>query len=154
MEELTGYWEGYYIYGLGYDLPFFGEKVILFAELEFKDGFITGHHTEKKGPFSTGRTTNFKGYWNDDFVSFTAQHSSNSVILEDGITTRELEHNFEITYNGSLNLFKKTINGLWFMENESKIPIDLETPIAEGLWMLKKVTKKPVSDFDYSLLGL
>ncbi len=154
MEELNGYWEGYYIYGLGYDLPFFGEKVILYAELEFKDGIITGHHTEKKSPFSTGGTSNFKGHWDDDLVSFTVQHSSNPVILDDGVSTQNLQHDFEITYNGSLNLFKKTINGLWFMENEMETELNLEIPIAEGLWMLKKMKRKPVSDFDYSLLGL
>ncbi|MGJ8684956.1 MAG: hypothetical protein ACSHWW_10055 [Nonlabens sp.] len=153
MEELNGYWEGYYIYGLGYDLPFFGEKVILFAELEFKNGIITGYHTEKKGPFSTGKTSTFNGYWEDDFVSFTAQHSSNPVILDDGVSTQELQHDFEITYNGSLNLQKKTINGLWYMENDLNPALELEIPIAEGLWMLKKMKKKPVTDFDYSLLG-
>ncbi len=30
MEELSGYWEGYFIYGLGFELPFFGERVKIF----------------------------------------------------------------------------------------------------------------------------
>ncbi|WP_397301196.1 hypothetical protein [Nonlabens ulvanivorans] len=153
MEELSGYWEGYFIYGLGFDLPFFGEKVRLFTEMEFKDGIITGHQTEEKGPFSTGRTVNFTGFWEKDLVSFTVQYTNNDVILEDGFSTEEIGHVFEITYNGTFNPKKKAINGLWFMENELDSHLDLEIPPAEGLWVLKKA-KKPVSDFDYSLLGL
>ena len=30
MVELSGYWEGYFIYGLGFELPFFGERVKIF----------------------------------------------------------------------------------------------------------------------------
>ena len=153
MEELSGYWEGYFIYGLGYELPFFGEKVKLFAELEFKDGKITGHHREEKGPFSTGKTVRFDGFWEQEMVSLTVPYTNNDVILEDGFTTENLEHEFDITYNGNLNLQKKAITGLWFMENEMDGALDLEIPVAEGLWMLRKA-KKPVSDFDYSLLGL
>ncbi|MEO9954062.1 hypothetical protein [Nonlabens sp.] len=153
MEELSGYWEGYFIYGLGFDLPFFGERVRLFTEMEFKDGIITGHHTEEKGPFSTGRTVNFTGFWEQNLISITVTYTSNDVILEDGFSTEEIEHNFEIVYNGSFDYKKKAMNGIWFMQNEMDGDLDLEIPPAEGLWMLKKA-KKPVSDFDYSLLGL
>ena len=153
MEELSGYWEGYYIYGLGYALPFFGEKVKLFAQLEFKDGQITGQHTEEKGPFSTGKTVRFDGFWEQQMVSLTVHYDNNDVILEDGFTTENLNHDFELTYNGSLDLDKKAMCGLWYMEHEIDGELDLETPPAEGLWMLRKA-KKPVSDFDYSLLGL
>jgi hypothetical protein len=153
MEELSGYWEGYFIYGLGYELPFFGEKVKLFAELEFKDGEITGHHREEKGVFSTGKTVRFSGFWEHNMVSLTVLYTNNDVILEDGFTTENLEHEFDVTYNGNLNLQKKAITGLWFMENEMDGALDLEIPVAEGLWMLRKA-KKPKSDFDYSLLGL
>ena len=153
MEELSGYWEGYFIYGLGFDLPFFGERVRLFTEMEFKDGIITGHQTEEKGPFSTGRTVNFTGFWEQNLISLTVSYTSNDVILEDGFNTEEIEHNFEIVYNGSFDYKKKAMNGIWFMQNEMDENLDLEIPPAEGLWVLKKA-KKPVSDFDYSLLGL
>ena len=153
MEELSGYWEGYYIYGLGYALPFFGQKVKLFAQLEFNDGKITGQHTEEKGPFSTGKTVQLDGFWEQQMVSFTVRNDNNDVILEDGFTTENLNHDFEITYNGSLDVDKKAICGLWYMENEIESVLDLEIPPAEGLWTLRKA-KKPVSDFDYSLLGL
>lgn len=153
MEELSGYWEGYFIYGLGFDLPFFGERVRLFTEMEFKDGIITGHQTEEKGPFSTGRTVNFTGFWEQNLISLTVSYISNDVILEDGFNTEEIEHNFEIVYNGSFDYKKKAMNGIWFMQNEMDENLDLEIPPAEGLWVLKKA-KKPVSDFDYSLLGL
>jgi len=153
MEELSGYWEGYFIYGLGYDLPFFGEKVRLYAELEFKEGKITGYHTEEKGPFSTGKTTNFNGFWEHNMISLTIHHTSNDVILEDGFSTENLKHDFDITYNGNFNFRKKAMSGLWFMGSEMEQELNLDTPVAEGLWMLRK-TEKPKSDFDYSLLGL
>ncbi|QJP34404.1 hypothetical protein F0365_08340 [Nonlabens sp. Ci31] len=153
MEELNGYWEGYYIYGLGFALPFFGEKVKLFAQLNFKDGKITGQHTKEKGPFSTGKTVNLNGFWEHHMVSITVHYTNNDVILEDGFPKENLEHDFEITYNGYLDLDKKAIYGLWYMEHEINGTLDLEIPPAEGLWMLRKA-KKPVSDFDYSLLGL
>lgn len=153
MEELNGYWDGYFIYGLGYALPFFGEKVKLTAQLEFKDGIITGHYTEVKGPFSSGKTVIITGFWEQNMVSLNVQLTHNDVISEDGFTTHNLEHQFEIIYNGNFNPLKKAISGLWFMDQETDDDLDLEIPVAEGLWMLRKA-EKPKSDFDYSLLGL
>ncbi|WP_213521464.1 hypothetical protein [Nonlabens sp.] len=153
MDELSGYWEGYYIYGLGYDLPFFGKKVKLFAHLEFKDGQITGQHTEEKGPFSTGKTVQLVGFWEEEMVSLRVHYDTNEVMLEDKFTAENLNHHVEITYDGSLDMDKKAICGLWYIEHEIDGELDIEIPPAEGLWMLRKA-KKPVSDFDYSLLGL
>ena len=153
MQELSGYWEGYFIYGLGFELPFFGERVKMNAQLTFDDSEITGTLTEEKGPFSTGKTVAINGYIEDFLISLEVQYSTNPVILEDGLTTEEIEHDFTINYNGTIDFQKKAINGLWYMENEIESHLDLEIPPAEGLWVLKKVNK-PQSDFDYSLLGL
>lgn len=151
MEELSGYWQGYFIYGLGYDLPFFGEKVKLFAELNFENGLITGYFTEEKGPFSTGRTFPVDGFWQDHLVSLNIDLTDNDVILEDGFTTGNREHEFYLNYSGVFTETKKAIHGNWFMDNESEL--EIEIPLAQGLWVLRK-SAKPKSDFDYSLLGL
>lgn len=151
MQHLNGYWQGYFIYGLGYDLPFFGERVKLFAELHFENGEITGYLTEEKSPFATGRTFPVNGFWQDQLVSLNLHLTDNDVILEDGFTTENIEYEFYLSYNGRYNAAKKSIHGNWLMDHESEF--ELEIPLAEGLWMLRK-SEKPKSDFDYSLLGL
>lgn len=141
MKELSGYWEGYFIYGLGFELPFFGERVKMNAQLTFNDSEIIGTLTEEKGPFSTGKTVAINGFVEDFLISLQVQYVTNPVILEDGFTTEEIEHDFTINYNGTIDFQKKAMHGLWYMENEIESHLDLEIPTCRRFMGIEKSKK-------------
>ena len=50
--NLTGNWQGFYEYGLGYELPFFGQRVKINAMITDVNGSFTGEIEEEISEFS------------------------------------------------------------------------------------------------------
>ena len=68
--NLSGEWEGYYEYGIGYYLPYFGERVKLYISLEDLNEGLTGKCSEEESEFSVPSIASIKGFHEEEYISF------------------------------------------------------------------------------------
>jgi len=139
MADLSGKWVGYYEYGLGYDLPYFGQRVKCSMEIIVKDGLIKGTVTEEESEFSVSSGSTVSGFIENNLVSFVNKYpvspqinNKNQVVIKTG--------ELEVNYSGNLDLEKMTMFGLWTIEAYETSPYDINNPIqSEGIWLFKKL---------------
>ena len=64
--NVTGNWQGFYEYGSGYDLPYFGQRVHIKASITDVNGSFTGEIEEDGSVFSVKLETIINGFIEDE----------------------------------------------------------------------------------------
>ncbi|MCI4671140.1 MAG: hypothetical protein MRZ79_23580 [Bacteroidia bacterium] len=137
--NLTGRWKGYYIYGNGYGLPYFGQKVEFESEMIQRKDEVSGVITEK-GEYSVPMEATFSGFVQGNFLSFIKNYPGKAQIDEEGDLNVEANGNsHEIHYQGYLDQEHDSIYGRWSISQVVRGPFGEEmTHICEGLWLIKR----------------
>lgn len=139
--ELSGNWEGYYEYGLGYSLPHFGERVKMKVSLSGDHEEFTGEIEEEQSEFSVPQPSTLTGFCEDNFISFVKTYSLMPRIEEDGSTDLvEEKGQLEVIHEGVLDEKNKAIYGNWTIIESFKDEMGLVQEYAMGgIWLLKKI---------------
>ena len=133
--NLTGNWHGFYEYGSGYDLPYFGQRVNIKALITDINGSFTGKIEEDDSVFSTKLNATIKGIVEDGFISFVKQYQKYPIISDDysSIITYE-DKTLEIEHEGILDENNNSIYGNWYIMTENNDEI-----ASQGIWLLTKI---------------
>jgi hypothetical protein len=138
MQELSGKWVGYYEYGLGYDLPYFGQRVKYQIEVTFEDDNIIGTASEEKSEYSVDSKATIKGYIEDDLISFVKTYPIKSTIQEDHTIQNSKGEQF-VNHTGILDQDKMVMYGLWTIEIHTIEKDEFYEPNqCEGIWLIEK----------------
>ena len=138
---ITGTWRGYYQYGNGYELQFFGEKVnitVVFEEVD--EGFI-GTVEEEKSPFSVALKSTIKGFVDEEkYLSFVKTYPGKPVISERDRTKMEiLDGIAEVEHWGNIDEEFDSIYGGWLYSYHINNVIQEDHQIDyHGIWLLKR----------------
>ena len=137
--NLTGNWQGFYEYGLGYELPFFGQRVKINAMITDVNGSFTGEIEEEISEFSVQLKSSIKGFSEKDFISFVKKYSKNPILDNSSKIIYENGH-LEIEHEGFIDEENQSIYGKWMiieiMTEENLGTFEYTT---EGIWFLSRV---------------
>jgi hypothetical protein len=137
--NLTGNWQGFYEYGLGYELPFFGQRVKIKSTITDVNGSFTGEIEEEISEFSVHLKSSIKGFTENDFISFVKKYSQKPILNNSSKTIYETGH-LEIEHEGFIDEENQSIYGKWMireiMTDENLGTFEYTT---EGIWFLLKV---------------
>ncbi|ARN78092.1 hypothetical protein BST97_08820 [Nonlabens spongiae] len=137
MEVLSGIWKGYYEYGLGYDLPYFGERVKIEYHLDFKNFNLTGTTYEEPSEFSVDSKGSIDGFIEDTLVSFTKKYPIYPTVNENG--SIELKPGeLIVNHTGYYDRERQSIYGLWTINNPDTVNEEYEMQQSEGIWLVSK----------------
>ena len=129
--DLSGNWQGFYEYGLGYELPFFGQRVTFKTTITDINGSFTGEIEEDNSEFSVQLKSSIKGFVKDDFISFVKKYSDSNSEENDLL---------EVEYEGFIDEKNQSIYGNWLirevMTDENLGTFEYTT---EGIWLLSRV---------------
>ena len=133
--NLTGNWQGFYEYGSGYDLPYFGQRVNIKASITDVNGTFTGEIEEDDSVFSTKLNATIKGIVEDGFISFVKQYQKYPIISDDYSSIIIYENKtLEIEHEGILDENNNSIYGNWYIMTENNDEI-----ASQGIWLLTKI---------------
>ena len=133
--NLTGNWHGFYEYGSGYDLPYFGQRVNIKALITDINGSFTGKIEEDDSVFSTKLNATIKGIVEDGFISFVKQYQKYPIISDDYSSIIMYENKtLEIEHEGILDENNNSIYGNWYIMTENNDEI-----ASQGIWLLTKI---------------
>lgn len=133
--NLTGNWQGFYEYGIGYHLPYFGQRVQIKASITDVNGFFTGEMEEDGSDFSVKLKASIKGFTEDSFISFVKQYPKYPIISDDYSSIIMYENKaLGIEYEGILDENNNSIYGNWYIMSESN-----EEIASQGIWLLTKI---------------
>lgn len=138
--NIEGKWKGYYEYGVGYDLPFFGSRVEI--EVTFivdNEERITGTISETPSEFSVNENNTIKGFIHENLISFIKSYSIYPQINPKDNTVEISEGSLEIQHTGFIDEKNEAIYGEWlieeqFVNEEGSNDVDFFT----GIWLLKR----------------
>ncbi len=137
--NLTGNWQGFYEYGLGYELPFFGQRVKINAIITDVNGSFIGEIEEEISEFSVHLKSALKGFTENDFISFVKNYSQKPEIDNSSKIIYENGH-LEIEHEGFIDEENQSIYGKWMireiMTDENLGTFEYTT---EGIWFLSRV---------------
>ncbi len=138
--RIKGNWEGYYAYGEGYILPYFGEKVAIEIEIYGNESSFTGLVREEESEFSVPLQSEVKGFSEGDLVSFIKTYDGNPIIKEEETNSLVIgEGNLEIEHEGYYDEKNKAMYGSWIMEQQQEDEEGTYDAVLTGTWMLRKV---------------
>lgn len=136
--NLTGKWQGFYEYGLGYELPFFGQRVKIKTIITDVNGSFTGEIEEELSEFSVQLKSSIKGFTENDFISFVKKYSQKPVLDNSSKIIYENSH-LEIEHEGFIDEENQSIYGKWLireiMSDENLGTFEYTT---EGIWLLSR----------------
>lgn len=141
--NLTDDWEGYYEYGEGYSLPYFGERVNLIARFVQKGNALVGEINELESAFSIPLTAMVKGEIDDNIITYTKTYPKYPVILDEenkkiGFEDGELN----IYHEGVVDIYFESIYGYWYIKETIEDEKCKYEHISSGIWLLKKQKKQ------------
>ena len=132
--NLTGKWQGFYEYGSGYDLPYFGQRVNIKASITDTNGSFTGEIKEDVSVFSVKLEATIKGFIEDGFISFLKKYPKRPIIVEHSTTIKYEDGSLEIEHEGILDENNNSIYGDWYIMTENNDEI-----ASQGIWLLTKI---------------
>ena len=133
--NLTGNWQGFYEYGSGYDLPYFGQRVQFKASITDVNGSFKGEIEEDDSIFSVNLKATIKGFIEDSFISFVKQYPKYPMISDDYSSINIYDNKtLEIEHEGILDENHNSIYGNWYIMNENNDEI-----ASQGIWLLTKI---------------
>ena len=118
--NIDGKWIGYYEYGEGYQLPFFGERIKIEVNfLEDNDGNIEGSIIEESSELSIPSDSTLKGFVDQNLISFIRTYPVKPKINNQS-STIEIENGIlEVTYAGIVDQENNAIYGNWSISQNS-----------------------------------
>ena len=138
--SLKGNWEGYYEYGEGYILPYFGERVKIEVELYGDESSFTGLVTEEDSKFSVPLQGEIKGFLENELVSFIKTYDGNPTIREDQHNSLVIEKGtLEIEHQGYYDEKNQSMYGSWIFEQQQEDEEGKYDAVMTGTWLLKKM---------------
>lgn len=136
--DINGKWKGYYEYGIGYDLPFFGSRVEMEVDFSESDSKISGTVNEVPSQFSVDASAKIEGFIEDEIISFIKTYPIIPLINADGKTVNH-EGNLEIIHTGFVDIKNNAIYGEWMIEEEFANENEhKEIDTLSGIWLLKR----------------
>lgn len=137
--NLTGNWQGFYEYGSGYNLPYFGQRVNINALITDINGSFTGEIEEDDSIFSTKLDAKIKGFVEDGFISFVKQYSKYPIISDEYTNIIYENAILEIEYEGVVDEINNSIYGNWYIMEKKNNQIDNYVIASQGIWLLTKI---------------
>ncbi len=138
--DINGKWKGYYEYGIGYILPYFGSRVeiaVIFT-VDSSDN-ITGSITETPSELSVDAVAKIKGFIDQGLISFIKTYPVLPEIADDGSIVLK-EGTLDIQHTGYLDIYNEAIYGDWLIEDpfiNKEGNTEIEYLI--GIWFLERV---------------
>jgi len=138
--NIKGVWKGYYEYGLGYDPPYFGERVEIYMTILGENANFEGFCIEEASPFAIQEPSNIKGYIEEGAVSFVKNYENRYEINEVGESVvKEAGEKMEVLYEGMYSGEYDCIYGSWVIEME---PFEHDGEVlqyvCQGTWKLER----------------
>lgn len=127
--DLSGNWQGFYEYGLGYELPFFGQRVSFKTTINDINGSFTGEIEEDNSEFSVQHKSSIKGFVEDDFISFVKKYSDSN--------SKEIDL-LEVEYEGFIDEENQSIYGKWLIREVLTNNLGTFDYTTEGIWLLSR----------------
>jgi len=137
--NLTGEWQGFYEYGSGYELPYFGQRVHIKASIIDSNGSFTGEIVEDGSVFSVKLEATIKGFIEDDFISFIKKYPKRPIILEHSTKIDYEESPLEIEHEGFVDEQNNSIYGSWFIHETITDEYGTFENVSQGIWLLTKI---------------
>ena len=141
--DLSGAWKGYYEYGEGYYLPYFGERVKIEVVLSQSTNKIKGTSNELESSFSVPLKGTINGVVKDDIISFEKVYPVKPVISNDSKKKVEFKKGeLVIIHEGVIDSEFNSIYGYWYIKEILKDDIGEYESILNGIWLLRKQKKQ------------
>lgn len=128
-------WKGYYIYGNGFTLPYFGEKINVTFEIEIDDHQFSGTCTEEENSLAQDMEATIEGFIEEQFVSFTKTFPF-PLNFQDADEVGKKPQ--ELIHEGLFDSETNTMYGSWILPSFAQIELVEREVSMEGLWFLKK----------------
>ncbi|MDT7832897.1 hypothetical protein RQM59_10935 [Flavobacteriaceae bacterium S356] len=138
--DVKGKWTGYYQYGVGYNLPFFAERVKIDVTLVTDSlGNIQGTMTERHDSYAVPLESSIKGFIDFELISFIKSYDASPEIKEDYSGIEIGKGSLNVDYSGLVDQKNGALYGEWvieekFVNNDGQNDIEFFT----GIWMLKR----------------
>ena len=139
--RIHGKWLGFYELGLGYPLPFFGERVEFEAIIEGDFEKFKGEIKEVASPYSIDETSTLSGFYENGLISFVKTYQNCPSLIEvNGELLSEIKSGkpLEITYNGEYDENYNSFYGIWEILIQEEIHGEWVENAGEGIWVMKK----------------
>ena len=137
--NLTGNWQGFYEYGSGYELPYFGQRVNIKASITDLNGSFTGEIEEDGSVFSVKLEATIQGFIEDGFISFVKKYSKKPIIIEHSTTINYESGSLEIEHEGIVDAQNNSIYGNWFIIETITDEFGTFENSSQGIWLLTKL---------------
>ncbi len=138
--NLTGTWKGYYEYGVGYDLPAFGKRVRITADIKDEEEAVTGTIQEESSEFSVADQAVMDGFKQETLISFVKRYSKKPVLNALGELIVDETEALEIEHSGYIDQQNNALYGKWMMvERGTDAEGNSYEYLLEGIWFLQKV---------------
>lgn len=136
--KISGIWEGYYEYGYGYVLPYFGERVKITLQMDGNQGNFKGRIVEEKSNFSVPYESIVEGFIENNIVSFNKIYPVIPNIQDDNITIEYFDGNLEIDHSGYFDEDNSAMYGTWIIHNLDE-EAEAQGHFCAGTWLLKRI---------------
>ncbi|MEM7163038.1 MAG: hypothetical protein AAF487_11435 [Bacteroidota bacterium] len=139
---INGIWEGFYEYGLGYNLPEFGQRIM--TQIEFKGNAIEFKGKvlyEEKSRFSVPFVSELNGFIELDHISFRLSYTDEvSPGREIEASTFDKNNLIVVDYLGIIDDKYQSMYGNWIISDILHLNevTDDDLMPCEGIWLLKK----------------
>ena len=137
--NLSGNWQGFYEYGSGYELPYFGQRVHIKAFITDANGSFTGEIVEDGSVFSVKLEATIKGFIEDGFISFVKKYPKRPIIVEHSTTINYENGSLEIEHEGIVDAKNNSIYGNWFIIETTSDEFGTFVNTSQGIWLLTKL---------------
>jgi len=138
--NINGKWKGYYQYGVGYLIPYFGNIVEM--EVSFvvdSEGNISGSVTETPSELSVDAEASLKGFINEGLISFIKTYPVFPEIADDGSIMLS-KGTLDIQHTGYIDDYNEAIYGDWLIEDKFTNEEGYEdVEYLTGIWLLKRM---------------
>lgn len=136
---IEGTWKGYYEYGEGYLLPYFGQRVSFEITIDGDDHSFTGTTREEPSEYSVPSQASVKGFIDNNLVSFIKTYPINPIIDEHNQTIQIEAGQLNIEHLGIIDHAQQCMYGSWqiedkFVNEEGQQDINY----VGGIWLVRK----------------
>ncbi len=136
--DITGKWKGFYEYGEGYNLPYFGQRVTIYVTIQGHNDKFYGTVEEEPSNFSVPLKATIEGFTEDDLVSFVKRYPKRPIITEEGKIDVEIEEGItEIEHVGIVDVKHKVLYGSCTIYDVVEDEFGTFEYTSHGIWLLK-----------------
>ena len=137
--KMEGDWIGFYEYGAGYLLPYFGQRVNFRLSLtDTEDGF-EGTSIEDDSKFAIKEISKISGFVEEGMISFANTYANYYGIDEESMELKiEIEgKEYQVNYSGHYDEKFDCFYGSWEIQYHD---LEYEVQVSSGIWKMEKET--------------